>query len=160
MKALTLYFGLILAACGTEEDTPPLNTPQDEPGCLSCNVDQPGLPPLSDPIGSVQLKPSELTFVCVMGSNTCEDTLSTRVYNFTKTPVTIGQPTIKGEASRFSVTQENNTYPYILSPGHSLEIFVTFVWTFATQNDILVVPCEDDALVVDLVGKLFEQAKD
>jgi hypothetical protein len=156
----TFVVSLILVACGEEKET--ILHYQDDPACLSCNVDIPEPQPISDTDGSVQSNLPDLTFFCTMGEE-CQDVQSVLIYNFTQETTIVYIPVIGPydtggipiESGNFHVVQ-NNEFPFFLEPGHSLEISVRFDWTTTVQFATLVITTQDETLHVNLIGKMFE----
>jgi hypothetical protein len=159
----TFVTALMLISCGQEKET--ILNYQDTPRCLSCDVNIPEQEPIPESNGSVKAAESDLMFFCTMGDSNCEQESiqSVLIYNLTQEESIVYVPTIGSYdtgglpiySSRFHVVQ-NQEYPFVLEPGHSLEVSVQFDWTTEVQFSTLIITVNEERLITNLTGKMFE----
>jgi hypothetical protein len=161
MRIFIFIVGFVFAGCGTENYTESIIHPQDPSKCLSCDVDLPTLPPISDTADSVKIDPLELNFFCIAGSD-CENIQFITVYNFTQETIWMYKPVIisvendklYGDASCFKLVKETK-YPISLRSEEKIKVFVEFDWEKETRVGVLQITANNQITNVSLIGKLF-----
>ena len=162
MRIFIFVIVFVFVGCGAENSsTTSIIHPQDPSKCLSCDVNLPSLPPISETKKAVKVDPLELSFFCVAGAK-CESVQFITIYNFTQSVIWIYQPTIMsvrnddlyGDASHFNLV-DCGEFPVSLKSEERLAVSVLFDWALNTQVGVLQITADNVIFNVDLIGKLY-----